>query len=61
MRSILVGELSYYKMTLKVGVDCRDSGLGWVLRKLKELGNVNGKSDNSIKEQNHVNTSSSYK
>lgn len=61
MRSILVGELSYYKMTLKVGVDCRDSGLGWVLRKLKELGNVNGKSDNSIKEQNHVNPSSSYK
>lgn len=48
-------------MTLKVGVDCRDSGLGWVLRRLKELGNVNGKSDNSIKEQNHVNPSSSYK
>lgn len=61
MRSILVGELSYYKMTLKVGVDCRDSGLGWVLRRLKELGNVNGKSDNSIKEQNHTNASSSYK
>lgn len=24
-------------MSLKVGLDCRDSGLGWILKKLKQL------------------------
>jgi hypothetical protein len=33
----MVGEISYYKMTLKVGMDCRDTGLGWVLKKLGTL------------------------
>lgn len=25
-------------MSLKVGLDCRDSGLGWILKRLRELG-----------------------
>ena len=33
----MVGEISYYKMTLKVGMDCRDTGLGWVLKKLRNI------------------------
>ncbi len=33
----MVGEISYYKMTLKIGMDCRDTGLGWVLKKLQSL------------------------
>jgi hypothetical protein len=33
----MVGEISYYKITLKVGMDCRDTGLGWVLKKLRAL------------------------
>ncbi len=37
LRSIMVGEISYYKMSLKVGMDCRDTGLGWILKKLKAL------------------------
>ena len=37
LRSIMVGEISYFKMTLKVGMDCKDTGLGWVLKKLRAL------------------------
>lgn len=33
----MVGEITYYKMTLKIGMDCRDTGLGWVLKKLRAL------------------------
>lgn len=39
----MVGEISYYKTSLKIGVDCRDSGLGWILKRLRSLlggGNV---------------------
>jgi hypothetical protein len=33
----MVGEISYYKMTLRVGMDCRDTGMGWILKKLRAL------------------------
>lgn len=35
--AIMVGEVAYYKMSLRVGLDCRDSGLGWILKRLGEL------------------------
>lgn len=31
----MVGQIAYYKKTLKVGKDCRDTGLGWILKKLR--------------------------
>ena len=34
MKSILVAEKTYYLTSLKKGVDCRDAGLVWVIRKL---------------------------
>ena len=37
LRSIMVGEISFYKMSLRVGMDCRDTGLGWILKKLRAL------------------------
>jgi hypothetical protein len=39
----MVGEISYYKLSLKIGMDCRDSGLGWILKKLRSL--INGDKD----------------
>lgn len=35
LRKILIGEKTYYKITLKNGTDCRESGLGWVIKKLQ--------------------------
>lgn len=52
LRSIMVGEISYYKMSLKVGMDCRDTGLGWILKKLRALLVTNRDKDNQC-----VNTS----
>lgn len=37
MTAIMVGEVAYYKMSLRVGLDCRDTGLGWILKRLAEL------------------------
>lgn len=34
---------------MKIGVDCRDSGLGWILKKLRSL--LNGNTNND-KESN---------
>lgn len=33
----MLGEISYYKQSLKIGMDCRDTGLGWIIRKLNSL------------------------
>jgi hypothetical protein len=44
----MVGEVSYYKASLKIGIDCRDTGLGWILKKLRSLlgvGNANNSSN----------------
>jgi len=38
----LVGEGSYYRMSLRVGMDCRDSGLGWVLKGLRDVARGKG-------------------
>lgn len=35
--AIMVGEVAYYKMSLRIGLDCRDTGLGWILKRLREL------------------------
>lgn len=34
LKNIIVAETVYYQITLKNGVDCRDSGLVWVIKKL---------------------------
>lgn len=52
----MVGEISYYKTSLKIGIDCRDSGLGWILKRLRSLlggGNVgiSGSKDNMEREK----------
>ena len=33
----MLGEISYYKQSLKIGMDCRDTGLGWIIKKLNSL------------------------
>lgn len=57
LRMIMVAEMSYFKQSLKVGVDCRDSGLGWVLKKLRHLSSsTNGNGNSGDKESlNNVN------
>ncbi len=47
LRSIMVGQISYYKTSLKLGMDCRDTGLGWILKKLRAL-IVNKDKENTI-------------
>ena len=46
----MIGQISYYKNSLKIGVDCRDSGLGWILKKLRSLlnGNTNNDKESSV-------------
>lgn len=34
LKNIIVAETVYYKVSLKNGVDCRDSGLVWVIKNL---------------------------
>lgn len=47
----MIGEISFYKTSLKIGIDCRDSGLGWILKKLRSLlGGNAGSSSNAEKE-----------
>ncbi len=33
----MAGEICFYKTSLKIGMDCRDNGLGWILKKLRQL------------------------
>ncbi len=35
LRKLVLTEKSYYKISLKNGVDCRESGLGWIIKKLQ--------------------------
>ena len=37
LRSLMVGEMSYYQSSLKAGVDCRETGLSWILKYIREM------------------------
>jgi len=50
-----VGEGSYYRMSLKVGMDCRDSGLGWVLKSLKDVARGKGIGNGEIVDEKGIN------
>lgn len=52
--------MCYYKQSLKVGVDCRDSGLGWVLKKLKGVVGQDG-NGSADKETGNGNNNNSHK
>ena len=34
LKQILFDDKAYFTITLKNGVDCRESGLGWIIKKL---------------------------
>ena len=35
LRKIMLAEKSYFKLSLKNGTDVRESGLGWIVKKLE--------------------------
>jgi hypothetical protein len=39
----MIGEVCFYKTSLKLGMDVRDNGLGWILRKLRQIVGIDNK------------------